>query len=102
MQADTDDESPDTASPPPGDKDADEPSAFDTTVEDKTNKDGKPALRKYIDSFDKQTMRETASIMSREGASLLDRQTKALWGDAHELQEEMQKVCGCSFLRYSV
>jgi hypothetical protein len=52
----------------------------------------KPALRSYIETFDESTMRETATLMSKEGASLLDRQTKALWGDVKELQAEMQKV----------
>lgn len=52
----------------------------------------KPALKAYIETFGQDTMRETATLMSREGASLLDRQTKALWGDVHELQAEMQKA----------
>ena len=80
----------------PGAEGSNEPSAFDTSSKaaegTKKRKDGKPALRKYIETFDQQTMRDTATIMSREGASLLDRQTKALWGDVQELQKEMQQV----------
>ena len=53
----------------------------------------KPALRKYIETFDQETMRDTARMMSKEGMSLLDRQSTALWGEAKKLQEEMQKVC---------
>lgn len=52
----------------------------------------KPALRKYIETFDQDTMRDTARMMSKEGMSLLDRQSTALWGEAKKLQEEMQKV----------
>jgi hypothetical protein len=92
MQADSDSEDLDSATPPPGTEGSNEPSAFDAAAGSKQKKDGKPALRKYIESFDQATLRETATLMSREGASLLDRQTKALWGDAHELQAEMQKV----------
>lgn len=54
--------------------------------------EGKPLLREYIDSFDRETMIATARIMSKEGANLLDRQNRALWGDVNQLQQEMQEV----------
>jgi len=55
---------------------------------------GKPALRKYIESFDQAMMVQTASFVSKEGLNLLERQTSALWGDAKELQKQMQEVRG--------
>lgn len=68
--------------------------ASDSTSEssEASTSDNEPVLRKYIKSFDEQTMRETATLLSKESASLLDRQTKALWGDVQQLQEEMQQV----------
>lgn len=54
----------------------------------------KSSLRQYIEGFDRETMMETATIMSKEGVSLLDRQSKALWGDVQELQKQMQEVLG--------
>jgi hypothetical protein len=98
VQADSDSTDPDSASPPPESSDAsDEPSTSGTSSDSKAGQEKgkkvKPELRKYIESFDQETMRETAKILSREGASLLDRQTRALWGDVKELQAEMQQVC---------
>lgn len=50
-------------------------------------------LKKYISSFDRATLVEMHRVMSREGRDLIDRQVTALWGDAKNLQEEMQTVC---------
>lgn len=47
-------------------------------------------LRKYVESFDQNTLREMASIVSVEGAALVERQTHALFGDIKQLQIEMQ------------
>ena len=59
------------------------------------NKDSKKgALRKYVESFDQETMMNTARLFSVEGAALVERQTEALFGDATELQKEMQDAIG--------
>lgn len=52
----------------------------------------KPLLKKYIGSFDRATLVEMHRIMSVEGRGLVDRQIRALWGDAQDLQQEMQTV----------
>ena len=52
----------------------------------------KPLLKKYIGSFDRTTLLEMHRIMSIEGRGLVDRQIVALWGDAKDLQQEMQTV----------
>ncbi len=54
----------------------------------------KGALRKYVESFDQETMMNAARLCSVEGAALVERQTEALFGDAHELQREMQDAVG--------
>lgn len=54
----------------------------------------KGALRKYVETFDQETMMNTARLFSAEGAALVERQTEALFGDAHELQREMQDAVG--------
>lgn len=53
-------------------------------------KQGKSALRKYIEKFDQTTMVETARIVSQEGAALVERQTTALFGDIKQLTQQMQ------------
>ena len=58
------------------------------------NKNKKGALRKYVESFDQETMMNTARLFSVEGAALVERQTEALFGDATELQKEMQEAVG--------
>jgi hypothetical protein len=55
-------------------------------------KPAKGALKKYIDSFDKQTVIEMARLVSMEGAALVELQTQALFGDLTALQRQMQ-VC---------
>lgn len=57
-------------------------------------KKNRGALRKYIESFDQETMMNAARLCSVEGAALVERQTEALFGDAHELQREMQDAVG--------
>jgi len=58
------------------------------------NKNKKGELRKYVESFDQETMMNTARLFSVEGAALVERQTEALFGDATELQKEMQEAVG--------
>ncbi len=60
-------------------------------VDDKIKKG---ALRKYVESFDQETMMSAAKLCSVEAAALVERQTEALFGDAHELQREMQDAVG--------
>mmetsp|Transcript_10708 Transcript_10708/g.29737 ORF Transcript_10708/g.29737 Transcript_10708/m.29737 type:complete len:394 (-) Transcript_10708:262-1443(-) len=57
-------------------------------------KKNRGALRKYVESFDQETMMNAARLCSVEGAALVERQTEALFGDAHELQREMQDAVG--------
>lgn len=64
-----------------------------STKEAGNQEETKPLLKKYISSFDRATLVEMHRIMSLEGRGLIDRQITALWGDAKELQEEMQLVC---------
>lgn len=60
----------------------------------KATKEGKKsALRRYIDSFDAETTKQMTSVMSLEAAKLLNRQSKALWGDLEELTVELREVC---------
>ena len=54
----------------------------------------KGALRKYVESFDQEAMMATARLVTREGAALVERQTEALFGDAKQLQAEMQDAVG--------
>ena len=68
-------------------------------VEQPSDADGLPVkpkskLQEYIETFDVQTLHETAQILSGEGATLVERQTRGLFGDISELQEEMQGVLG--------
>ncbi|GAB4818218.1 hypothetical protein N2152v2_005264 [Parachlorella kessleri] len=54
----------------------------------------KSALRQYVESFDQATLVQTARLVSVEGASLVERQTKALFGDVRDLQSQMQSAVG--------
>lgn len=54
----------------------------------------KASLKEYVNSFDQATLVETANILSIESASLVERQTSALFGDVRELQQQMSKVVG--------
>ena len=47
-------------------------------------------LKQYIQSFDQQTLAETARIVSLEGVVLAERQTGALFGSVEDLAREMQ------------
>ncbi|KAL3131693.1 hypothetical protein ABBQ38_007985 [Trebouxia sp. C0009 RCD-2024] len=51
-------------------------------------------LRKYIESFDQQTLAEMTKQVSQEGAALIDVQTTALFGNLRDLQVQMQKAVG--------
>merc|ERR1712157_336712 len=57
---------------------------------------GKPKskLQEYIETFDQQTLQETAQILSKEGSTLVERQTRGLFGDINELQEEIKRALG--------
>ncbi|KAI3427925.1 hypothetical protein D9Q98_006317 [Chlorella vulgaris] len=54
----------------------------------------KSALRKYVESFDQETMLETARLVTVESAALTERQTQALYGDIKALQADMQSAVG--------
>ena len=54
----------------------------------------KGALRHYVESFDQETMMATARLVTTEGAALVERQTKALFGDVRALQSQMQEAVG--------
>lgn len=53
---------------------------------------GTSTLKQYIQSFDQQTLAETARIVSLEGVLLAERQTGALFGAVEDLAREMQKA----------
>ena len=48
------------------------------------------ALRRYIENFDRDTLNSMARLVSTEGASLIERQTAALFGDLQKLHQQMQ------------
>lgn len=81
---------PDSASPPPP------PPPSSTSGKDETSlvKKQKGALRQYVESFDQETMIATARLVTVEGAALVERQTKALFGDVKTLQSQMQQIVG--------
>ena len=54
----------------------------------------KSKLQEYIETFDQQTLQETAQILSKEGSTLVERQTRGLFGDINELQEEIKRALG--------
>ncbi len=54
----------------------------------------KSKLQEYIETFDQQTLQETAQILSAEGSTLVERQTRGLFGDINELQEEIKRALG--------
>jgi hypothetical protein len=86
------DEDPEKSASPPRQDSSESASSSSSNEQPK-----QPALRKYIETFDQDTLRNTARMMSMEGLSLLDRQSTALWGEANELQAEMQKVWGLTY-----
>jgi hypothetical protein len=57
---------------------------------------GKPKskLQEYIETFDQQTLQETAKILYKEGSTLFESQTRGLFGDINELQEEIRRALG--------
>ncbi|KAK9820618.1 hypothetical protein WJX72_012335 [[Myrmecia] bisecta] len=54
----------------------------------------KSALRKYIESFNQETMVEMTRLVSAEGAALVEMQTSALFGNLSVLQKQMQEAVG--------
>ena len=52
------------------------------------------ALRRYIENFDRDTLNSMARLVSTEGASLIERQTAALFGDLQKLHQQMQVGSG--------
>lgn len=54
----------------------------------------KSALRQYVETFDQTVLQEMARLVTVEGSALVERQTKALFGDVKQLQQEMQKAVG--------
>ena len=53
---------------------------------------GEPTLQEYVESFDRQTLAETAKVVSTEGVALLQEYTNSLFGSVQDLQTEMQNV----------
>jgi hypothetical protein len=80
------------------DPDAPPPSTPPTMEADNTTsslvKKKRGALREYVESFDQETMMATARLVTTEGSTLVERQTKALFGDVKALQSQMQEVIG--------
>lgn len=54
----------------------------------------KSALRRYVESFDQETMLQMARLVTVESAQLTERQTQALFGDIKALQRDMQEAVG--------
>ncbi|KAL4420096.1 hypothetical protein ABPG77_000577 [Micractinium sp. CCAP 211/92] len=52
------------------------------------------ALRRYVESFDQETMLQMARLVTVESAQLTERQTQALFGDIKALQRDMQEAVG--------
>ncbi|KAK9813991.1 hypothetical protein WJX73_008402 [Symbiochloris irregularis] len=52
------------------------------------------ALRRYIDSFDQQTMIQMYRLVSAEGVQLVERQIWALFGNLNILQKQMHEAVG--------
>ena len=50
----------------------------------------KGKLQEYVESFDQETLVQTANIVSAEAAVLVERQSTALFGSIQDLQAEMQ------------
>lgn len=65
-----------------------------TTSNSALVKKKKGALRQYVESFDQETMAATARLVTIEGGALVERQTKALYGDVKALQTQMQEIVG--------
>uniref|UniRef100_A0A7S3UHH8 DUF760 domain-containing protein n=1 Tax=Picocystis salinarum TaxID=88271 RepID=A0A7S3UHH8_9CHLO len=51
-------------------------------------------LRQYVESFDQQTLAETAQMVTQEAATITERQVGSVFGNLMELQMEMMKVVG--------
>lgn len=80
---------PDVAAPP----EPEEPPQADNSNAALVKKQ-KGALRRYVESFDQEAMMATARLVTIEGAALVERQTKALFGDVKALQTQMQEAVG--------
>lgn len=80
---------PDVAAPP----EPEEPPQADNSNSALVKKQ-KGALRRYVESFDQEAMMATARLVTIEGAALVERQTKALYGDVKALQTQMQEAVG--------
>ena len=90
--ADEVDSSIDPDAPPPAPETPSSMEADNTTSSLVKKKKG--ALRQYVESFDQETMMATARLVTTEGSTLVERQTKALFGDVKALQSQMQEVVG--------
>ena len=51
-------------------------------------------LKRYLESFDAETLSATARIVSLEGAALVERQTTALFGSVEHLTQQMGQAIG--------
>ena len=54
----------------------------------------KASLRRYVESFDAETLSATARIVSVEGVALAERQTTALFGSVEALSMQMTEAIG--------
>jgi hypothetical protein len=54
----------------------------------------KASLRRYVETFDAETLSATARIVSMEGVALVERQTTALFGSVEALSTQMTEAIG--------
>ena len=80
--------------PSPGTPGAASSAAADQAEASIVSKKQKGSLRQYVESFDQETMVAVARLVTVEGAALVERQTKALFGDVKALQTQMQEAVG--------
>jgi antitoxin component HigA of HigAB toxin-antitoxin module len=74
--------------------DADKAPPQEERKEQKERPEKKGVLRNYIESFDQQTLADTARLVSAEGQALVETQSKALFGDVKQLTRQMQEAVG--------
>jgi hypothetical protein len=82
----------DSYSPVDPDKAPPPPSEDEESKQQQQPKKG--VLRDYIESFDQQTLADTARLVSAEGQALVETQSTALFGDVKQLTRQMQEAVG--------
>lgn len=88
----------DLDTPSPSSSSSSSSSSSDASASGATSGQSKSALRKYVESFDEDTMKEMARMVSKEGSDLVERQTIGLFGDIKKLQQEMQEAVGTDIM----